>query len=372
MSSFFTSLTSDAKARTKGAIAQHFCSLTGGNCAVSSKDLDQIRLRYYDWKIGLKALLWALNKNGVLPSTQDEVYKAVYPLKKEIVLQTYTAEKGSGEQWSGEGPFWSKLYAVASDPPQSGYDIAGASFRVVGDRNCSGGNEMNPDPVCDYSRPIALYSETNAITWGFTLQGHDEDRGIKDFFVHFTDSLFPDGGSSFHIEGKKATSMGLLTTTYVPSPLTLPPTSPASLTWRRDSGEVWSARGDTWSDWFTLVSPPAPPGYKITKFSFDVAGRNRSCHGDENSPLSREIPGPWTKCRMSRLTSTGVTWQFSLQGDTSKTEYDPDSHSPQFVRVAGKGTITVELTRVAPIGDENEYGTCVAPKHTLAMLRKTD
>src|SRR5437899_3296425 len=108
--------------------------------------------------------------------------------------------------------------------------------------------------------------------------------------------------------------MGLLTTTYVPSPLMLPPTSPSSLLWKRDSGEIWSARGDKWSDWVTVVSPPAPPGYKIAKFSFDVYGQNRRCHGDENSILLHEIPGPWTKCRMIRRTSTGVTWQFSHQG----------------------------------------------------------
>ena len=157
--------------------------------------------------------------------------------------------------------------------------------------------------------------------------------------------------------------MGLLTTTYVPSPLTLPPDSPPSMTWRRDSGELWSARGDNWSEWFTLVSPPAPPGYRLVKFSFDFAGRERSCHGDEKSMLTEEIPGPWTKCRMSRLTSTGVTWQFSFKGDNSKTEYDPDSHSVQFVRVAGRAILTVELTRVAPLASQNEFGKCGTPDY---------
>lgn len=120
--------------------------------------------------------------------------------------------KRSDEEWSGDGADFSQWYYLASDPTPTGYVLRDVIFHLVGDRWCGSWSE------CEEVVRTADY-----VTWRFRMQGHSENRRfeIRSFLINFTGTDDPnDNGSftpkiDFTIEGRAATSVGILKTRYV-------------------------------------------------------------------------------------------------------------------------------------------------------------
>lgn len=119
--------------------------------------------------------------------------------------------KQTGELWSGEGDGWSQWYSVASDPAPAGYVFHDAVFRLVGDRCC--GTVTCPTGQWANCGQKALTKE--GATWQFRMQGHSD---AKRFIV---DNVSIPGSNNspidiqFHVNGTKATSVGILKSRYV-------------------------------------------------------------------------------------------------------------------------------------------------------------
>ena len=115
----------------------------------------------------------------------------------------YTTVKQS-EQWSGEGSEYSEWYLLESDPPLEGYEIVSHRFYLAGDRNCG-----------EYAECEPVEQTPEDVVYRFRMQGHNDALEISEFTVEFSgddDTM----EMSVHIEtaGKKATSTGILITTY--------------------------------------------------------------------------------------------------------------------------------------------------------------
>ena len=123
----------------------------------------------------------------------------------------------ASECWSGEGVDWSEWYVMESDTPPPGYEVGAASFRLVGDRACGSWAE------CEL-----VHRDAAKVSYRFRMQGHNEVLELKEFYVWFVTEevkeLNPDGSTKttekvnfrikINVNGKKATSTGLLTVIY--------------------------------------------------------------------------------------------------------------------------------------------------------------
>jgi hypothetical protein len=121
--------------------------------------------------------------------------------------------KASAELWSGEGKNFSDWYQLTSDAVPAGYVLDSVVFRLVGDRSCGAWAEC-----------LEVQRTQGATSWAFRMQGHDEDPRLEvsAFEVSYvvTDSPGNPGHFTFNIDvhfaGRRATSVALLKTRYVP------------------------------------------------------------------------------------------------------------------------------------------------------------
>jgi len=120
--------------------------------------------------------------------------------------------KRSAELWSGEGKDFSPWYFLASDPAPKGYLLKDAIFRLVGDRSCG-----------SWAECAEAGRNPSTVLWKFRMQGHDENHRleIRSFILTFAKTDDPNDHGGFtpkidvRIEGRKATSVGVLKTRYL-------------------------------------------------------------------------------------------------------------------------------------------------------------
>jgi hypothetical protein len=165
------------------------------------------------------------------PPSSPETAEKADKIAPDFVDQWYEGETlvrqyRSKEQWSGEGSDWSNWYKVTSGPPPPGYTLTSASFQLLGDRNCTGDQNSPvvqvPGQDAGVNRRVGHgdwavcfedIRDSQAVTWQFAMQGHDEEIRIKIDAITCTDK---DHCPNFkgHLENTKATSVGLITAKF--------------------------------------------------------------------------------------------------------------------------------------------------------------
>jgi hemoglobin len=89
LSRFLTGLSTDSKKRLRQLIVDQFCSVTGGPCVYTGRDMKTshtgLGISESDWEIAAKHLVATLNKFKVPKTEQDELIAAVMGLKGDIV-----------------------------------------------------------------------------------------------------------------------------------------------------------------------------------------------------------------------------------------------------------------------------------------------
>jgi len=113
----------------------------------------------------------------------------------------------SDNEWSGEGKEFSRWYTFRTPPAPEGYIVDGSpKYELVGDRSCGSYAEC---------RAAAQPDVRGVVTVQFRMQGHDEGPlqwGVRAFGINTHDKN--KDGISFYTEGRKATSLLIVTVNY--------------------------------------------------------------------------------------------------------------------------------------------------------------